>query len=173
MKKKWERFWHFLTPSHYTNLQNSMFLFDYSWFLAKNISNYVSLLWKLYNRYCHTAQLPIWQKLWLYILIFCQGSHDKVSQSNWIERKHLRFAAAKLAQPLDGSLISDAHSGHLPSCLFLEFYESFWRWVQVEFVLVGTVFSEVNKFLNISPCVLVVIFQDFTSRWYTVFQGWF
>ena len=29
------RFWHFLTPPHYINLQNSMISFDYSWFLAK------------------------------------------------------------------------------------------------------------------------------------------
>ena len=27
--------------------------FDYSWFLAKNLSNFVSLPWKLHNRYCH------------------------------------------------------------------------------------------------------------------------
>ena len=27
--------------------------FDYSWFLAKNLSNLVSLPWKLHNRYCH------------------------------------------------------------------------------------------------------------------------
>ena len=25
------------------------------WFLAKNLSNFVSLAWKLYNRYCHTV----------------------------------------------------------------------------------------------------------------------
>ena len=47
------RFWHFLTPPHYTNLQNSMISFDFSWFLAKNLSNFVSLPWKLHNRYCH------------------------------------------------------------------------------------------------------------------------
>ena len=39
-----------LTPPHYTNLQNSMIPFDYSWSLAKNISNFVSLPWKLHNR---------------------------------------------------------------------------------------------------------------------------
>ena len=44
------RFRHFLTPSHHTNLQNSMISFDYSWCLAKNLSN---LPWKLHNRYCH------------------------------------------------------------------------------------------------------------------------
>ena len=27
--------------------------FDYSWFLAKNLSNFVSLPWKLHNQYCH------------------------------------------------------------------------------------------------------------------------
>ena len=45
--------WHFLTPSHYTNSQNSMISFDYSWFLAKNLSNFVSLPWKFHNWYCH------------------------------------------------------------------------------------------------------------------------
>ena len=50
------RFWHLLTPPHYTNLQNSMISFDYSWFLAKNLSNFVFLPWKLHNRYCHTPR---------------------------------------------------------------------------------------------------------------------
>ena len=45
------RFWHFLTLPHYTNSQNSMISFDYSWFLAKHLSNFVSLPWKLDNRY--------------------------------------------------------------------------------------------------------------------------
>ena len=39
-------------------LQNSMITFDYSWFLAKNLSNFVSLPWKLYNRYCHSEYPP-------------------------------------------------------------------------------------------------------------------
>ena len=39
-----------------TNSQNSMISFDYSWFLAKNISNFVSLPWKLHNRYCHNKE---------------------------------------------------------------------------------------------------------------------
>ena len=42
-----------MTARHYSNSQNSIFSFDYSWFLAKNLSNFVSLSWKLYNRYCH------------------------------------------------------------------------------------------------------------------------
>ena len=45
-----------LTPPHYTNSQNSMISFDYSWFVAKNSSNFVSLPWKLHNRYCHSVQ---------------------------------------------------------------------------------------------------------------------
>ena len=47
------KFWHFLTPYHSTNLQNSIISFDNSWFLAKNLSNFVSLHWKLHNRECH------------------------------------------------------------------------------------------------------------------------
>ena len=38
------KFRHFLTHPHYTNLQNSMVSFDYSWFLAKNLSNFVPSL---------------------------------------------------------------------------------------------------------------------------------
>ena len=33
--------------------KNSKISFDYSWFIAKKLSNFVSLLWKLLNRYCH------------------------------------------------------------------------------------------------------------------------
>ena len=55
------KFWHFLTPPHYTNLQNSMISFDYTWFLAKNLSNFVSFPLKLHNRYCHSQQIPFLQ----------------------------------------------------------------------------------------------------------------
>ena len=34
-----------------------MISFDYSWFLGKNLFNFVSLPWKLHNRYCHTGKL--------------------------------------------------------------------------------------------------------------------
>ena len=34
------KFRHFLTPPHYTNLQNSMISFDCSGFLAKKLSNF-------------------------------------------------------------------------------------------------------------------------------------
>ena len=59
----------FLTPRHYSNSQNLVISFEYSWFLAKNLSNFVPLPWKLHNQYCHTAwwqymvtawQLPQW-----------------------------------------------------------------------------------------------------------------
>ena len=49
------RFLHFLTPPHLTNLQNSMISLDYRWFWAKNLSNIVSLPWKLHNRYFHST----------------------------------------------------------------------------------------------------------------------
>ena len=45
-------FWNFLTLPHYTNSQNSMILFDNSWFLAKNLSNFLSLPWKRHNNVC-------------------------------------------------------------------------------------------------------------------------
>ena len=48
------KFWHFLTARHYSNSPNFVISSDYSWFLAKNLYNFVSLPWKLHNRYCHS-----------------------------------------------------------------------------------------------------------------------
>ena len=53
------KFWHSLTPPHYTNLQNSIISFDYSWFLDNNLSNFVPLAWKPHNPYCHTPRLQL------------------------------------------------------------------------------------------------------------------
>ena len=53
------RFWHLAIYSNYQNLGIS---FDYSWFLAKNLSNFVSLPWKLHNWYCHTHNTENKQK---------------------------------------------------------------------------------------------------------------
>ena len=39
----------------YSNSQNSIISFDCSWFFAKIFSNFVSLPWKLHNRYCHNG----------------------------------------------------------------------------------------------------------------------
>ena len=47
------------SPPHYTNSQNSMISFDCSWFLAKNLSSFVSLPWKLHNRYCPTLHAKL------------------------------------------------------------------------------------------------------------------
>ena len=38
-------------------MQNSMFLFDFTWFLANTIYNFVSLPWKLHNQFCHTKRI--------------------------------------------------------------------------------------------------------------------
>ena len=50
------KFWYFLTAPHYSNFQNLVISFEYSWFLGKNLSNFVSLPWKLHNRKCHSLQ---------------------------------------------------------------------------------------------------------------------
>ena len=50
------KFWYFLTAPHYSNFQILVISFEYSWFLAKNLSNFVSLPWKLHNRKCHNEQ---------------------------------------------------------------------------------------------------------------------
>ena len=44
------KFWHFLTPPHYTNSQKKILV---CWFLGKNISNFVPPAWKLNNPYYH------------------------------------------------------------------------------------------------------------------------
>ena len=44
----------------YSNSQYSITSFDCSWFWAKNLSNFVSLPWKLHNRYCHIMNLHWW-----------------------------------------------------------------------------------------------------------------
>ena len=60
------KFWHFLIARHYSNSPNLVILFDYSWFLARNLSNLLSLPWKLHNRYCHTTySILVVQKLCL------------------------------------------------------------------------------------------------------------
>ena len=45
-----------MTARHYSNSQNLVISFEYGWFLAKNLSNFVSLPWKLHNRKCHNEQ---------------------------------------------------------------------------------------------------------------------
>ena len=68
-----------------TNSQNSIISFNYSWFLAQNPSNFVSLPWKLHNRPdCHiyhflkngsikcppwTINVPIFDENMLWILV--------------------------------------------------------------------------------------------------------
>ena len=51
------KFWHFLTAGPYSNSPNLVISLDYSWFLAKNLSNFVSLPWELYNQYCHSGKI--------------------------------------------------------------------------------------------------------------------
>ena len=49
--------------------------FDYSWFLAKNLSNFVSLPWKLYNQYCHTVSCTS-----VYLLELCLNFRKKLDK---------------------------------------------------------------------------------------------
>ena len=57
----------------YSNFQSSIISLHYSWFLPQNLSNFVSLPWKLHNRYCRNSKFlapviyfadPIWTSLW-------------------------------------------------------------------------------------------------------------
>ena len=45
------KFWYFLTAPHYSNFQNLVISFEYSWFLAKTLSNFVFVFWKFDNPY--------------------------------------------------------------------------------------------------------------------------
>ena len=55
-----------LKTHHYSTYQNLVISFDYSWFLAGNLFNLLSLPWKLYNWYCHTTySILVVQKLCL------------------------------------------------------------------------------------------------------------
>ena len=53
------KFWYFLTAPHYSNFQNLVTSFEYSWFLPKNLPNFVSLPWKLHNRECHNKHVKV------------------------------------------------------------------------------------------------------------------
>ena len=53
IKKKNEKESQILALFDSSNSPNLVFSFDYSTLLAQNLSNFVSLLWKLHNRYCH------------------------------------------------------------------------------------------------------------------------
>ena len=44
---------------HYSNSQNLVISFEHSWFLAKKLSNFVSLSWKLHNRECHIVEVAL------------------------------------------------------------------------------------------------------------------
>ena len=49
------KFWYFLIAPHYSNFQNLVISFEYSWFLDKNFSNFVSFPWKLHHQKCHSV----------------------------------------------------------------------------------------------------------------------
>ena len=98
------KFWYFLTAPHYSNFQNLVISFEYSWFLAKNLSNFVSLPWKLHNRKCHNEHCAtnFWirgpesasierflpknqhtQRKWLNFEIWCSGELSKIGYHFW------------------------------------------------------------------------------------------
>ena len=43
-----------------------MISFDNSWFLAKNLSNFATLPWKLHNQYCHIEGTDIYGNPYIY-----------------------------------------------------------------------------------------------------------
>ena len=72
------KFWHLLTARHYSNYQNLVISFHYSWFLTKHLSNFVSLPWKLHNRYCHNSHLHNYCKNYRINLNFIRFTARKI-----------------------------------------------------------------------------------------------
>ena len=60
------------------------------WFSGKNISNFVSPVWKLYNPYCHTGRRGLAQKL------DRSRTTDRWQQTNGICRRLWSFTALKI-----------------------------------------------------------------------------
>ena len=69
----WHRkFWHFLTACHYSNSPNLVISFDYSWFLAQNLSFENSITgiaiictvssWPLLRKHLSTIIKQVWAK---------------------------------------------------------------------------------------------------------------
>ena len=97
------KFWYFLTAPHYSNFQNLVISFEYSWFLAKNLSNFVSLPWKLHNRECHTIHplvlLPLmvdWGSL-QYLMYVEQCRRRRHRHALSLPPRSMRCAAATAA----------------------------------------------------------------------------
>ena len=89
------KFWHFLTPPHYI-LQFAKFndILWICWFLAKNLSNFLSLSWKLHHRYCH-KYIYLDSKLCWIILKQQEMSINKVIQIFWFS-SNTRFSDQKI-----------------------------------------------------------------------------
>ena len=83
-----------MTARHYSNSQNSIISFDYSWFLAKNLSNVVSLAWKLHNRYRHNYDKCPKNREQAFFFKNCAHSQAKLlfSQCNFL---HAYFFAGR------------------------------------------------------------------------------
>ena len=85
----------FLTTHHYVNSQNTIKSFEDIVFLSKNLSNFVSLLWKLYNPYCHsTAYCPnIYTVPWIEFFWqqWHEGDVDENSGWQWLKTKDFSF----------------------------------------------------------------------------------
>ena len=72
----------FLTAPHYSNFQNLVISYEYSWFLAKNLSNFASIPWKLHNRECHNLNTQHCIEFWTISIINVHGVDGKVNE--WV-----------------------------------------------------------------------------------------
>ena len=96
-----------MTARHYSNSQNLIISFEYSWYLGKNLSYFVSLPWKLHNRKCHTVHSA--QNIGMAYLMNCNpdqinlyGLQDAILKPHfkqWLLTNHILFCRRE-AQPL-------------------------------------------------------------------------
>ena len=61
-------FWKLLRPMLIQFSKFNDFLWV-CWFLGKNLSNFIPLVWKLHNRYCHTMHRTVWLNTFFYLCV--------------------------------------------------------------------------------------------------------
>ena len=87
-----------MTAGHYTNSQNSIISFNYSWFLCKNLSNFVSLPWNsttgnaIVHTYCstQTGHKPVHQSRQKALEVVCCKRQQKKFLTSLRSRRHLK-----------------------------------------------------------------------------------
>ena len=123
-------------------IQNSKFnnFLWVSWFFGKNISNFLSPIWKLHNPYCHTVFIPWNEKIWMRFQktfwLHCYKSHKlqwiwktcsaRVQRTqNKVIRKKTRLCILRTDLFLQFSMLFNTDS-IIQSSFFKRCKEMFW-----------------------------------------------